>query len=291
MINYKKCDKMTGKQEDIIFKDVSEEEVDVFLKRLNIKSKKKKLNPTEIRYIDVAILIADIIIELDDMILIIEFQSTNVDTNDKNRFLAYFSVVNFKKKTKKEVKLLVISTAEKSKRVTHIIDDIISFKFDIFSMMDMNGDAIINNIENKMKNNEKITNEELIDLSLVPVMGSENTQVEQIEKSVNLILSINLEDYKVKNLVKSIAYLLADKFLEDGEHKTILCDALGGKMNAVYDYGERRKQEGIIEGMKEGSEKMALYMIKKGESDEEIQKETELSLDEIKALRKKQENN
>ena len=179
--------------------------------------------------------------------------------------------------------------AEKSKRVTHIIDDIISFKFDIFSMMDMNGDAIINNIENKMKNNEKITNEELIDLSLVPVMGSENTQVEQIEKSVNLILSINLEDYKVKNLVKSIAYLLADKFLEDGEHKTILCDALGGKMNAVYDYGERRKQEGIIEGMKEGSEKMALYMIKKGESDEEIQKETELSLDEIKTLRKKTE--
>ena len=82
-------------------------------------------------------------------------------------------------------------------------------------------------------------------------------------------------------------------------------------MNALYDYGERKKQEGIkegrikgikeamIEGIKEGrkeglkvySKKMALYMIKKGESDEEIKKETELSLDEIKALRKKQENN
>ena len=86
-------------------------------------------------------------------------------------------------------------------------------------------------------------------------------------------------------------------------------------MNALYDYGERKKQEGIkegrkkgmiegikegmIEGIKEGrkeglkeySKKMALYMIKQGESDEEIQKETELSLDEIKTLRKKQENN
>ena len=71
-------------------------------------------------------------------------------------------------------------------------------------------------------------------------------------------------------------------------------------MSALYDYGERKKQEGIkegmIEGIKEGrkeglkvySKKMALYMIKKGESDEEIQKETELSLDEIKTLRKKQ---
>ena len=74
-------------------------------------------------------------------------------------------------------------------------------------------------------------------------------------------------------------------------------------MSALYDYGERKKQEGIkegrIKGIKEGrkeglkvySKKMTLYMIKKGESDEEIQKETELSLDEIKALRKKQENN
>ena len=70
-------------------------------------------------------------------------------------------------------------------------------------------------------------------------------------------------------------------------------------MSALYDYGERKKQEGIkegrIKGIKEGrkeglkvySKKMALYMIKTGESDEEIHKETELSLDEIKALRKK----
>ena len=281
---------MTEKQEDIIFKDVSEEEIDVFLKRINIKSKKKKLNPTEIRYIDVAILIADIIIELDNIILIIEFQSTNVDSNDKNWFLAYYSVVNFKKKTKKEVKLVVISTAEKSKRITHIIDDIITFKFDIYSMMDEDGDAIINNIENKIENNEKITDEELIDLSLVPVMGSKNTQEKQIEKSVKLILSINLENSKVKNLIRSIAYLLADKFLEDGDNKTILCDALGGKMSAVYDYGQRKKKEGIEEGIKETSEKMALYMIKKGESDEEIVKETELSLEEIKKLREEQDN-
>ena len=72
---------MSAKQEDLLFKDVGEEEVDVLLKRINLKSKKKKLNPTEIRYIDPTMLIADIIIELDDIILIIEFQSTLVDTD------------------------------------------------------------------------------------------------------------------------------------------------------------------------------------------------------------------
>ena len=34
-------------------------------------------------------------------------------------------------------------------------------------------------------------------------------------------------------------------------------------MSAVYDYGQRKKKEGIEEGIKETSEKMTLYMIKK----------------------------
>ena len=71
---------MANKQEDLLFKDVGEEEIEVLLKRIKIKSKKKKLNPTEIRFIDANVLIADIIIELDEIILIIEFQSTIVDT-------------------------------------------------------------------------------------------------------------------------------------------------------------------------------------------------------------------
>lgn len=274
---------MVTKHEDLLFKDVGEEELEVLLKRIKIKSKKKKLNPTEIRFIDATVLIADIIIELDDMILIIEFQSTSVDMDDKNRFLAYFSMVNFKKKTKKEVKLVVISTAEETKKITHLIGDTIKFSFDIYSMMDEDGDKIINNIETKVKNNKKITDEELIDLSLVPVMGSKNTQEQQIEKSVNLILSMNLEQFKVKNIVKSIAYLLADKFLEDGDKKTTICDALGGKMSAIYDYGQRQKNEGI----KEGNEKLVKYMIKEGKTNEEIQKETDLTLEEIEKIRNK----
>ena len=285
---------MATKQEDLLFKDVGEEEVDVFLKRIKIKSKKKKLNPTEIRYIDPTALIADLIIELDNTILIIEFQSTNVDIDDKDRFLAYLSMVNYKKKSNKKIKLVVISTAEESKKIIHILEGSVKFTFDIYSRMEEDGDNVINNIETKLENNKDFTDEELIDLSLVPLMGSENTQEQQIEKSVELILSIDLEKNKVKNLVKSIAYLLTDKFLEDGDKKTAICDALGGKMSAIYDYGQRREEEGIeigkeegIEiGKKEGNKKMAKYMIKNGETNEEIQKETELSLEEIEKIRK-----
>ena len=97
---------MNKKQEDIVFKDVTEKEVEIFLKRLNIKSKKKKLNPTEIRFIDAATLVADIIIELDEIILIIEFQSTNVDLDES--FVEYNKLILYINNIKKiqEIKLL-----------------------------------------------------------------------------------------------------------------------------------------------------------------------------------------
>ena len=56
-------------------------------------------------------------------------------------------------------------------------------------------------------------------------------------------------------------------------------------MSAIYDYGQRQKDEGIKEGIKEGYKKMVKYMIKEGKSNEEIQKETELTLEEIEKIR------
>ena len=55
----------------------------------------------------------------------------------------------------------------------------------------------------------------------------------------------------------------------------------GGKMSAIYDYGERKRKKGY----KIGYKKFAKYMIKEGKTNEEIQKETELSLEEIEKIR------
>ena len=105
--------------------------------------------------------------------------------------------------------------------------------------------------------------------------------------------------------------MLVDKFLEDGDKKTAICDALGGKMNAVYDYGQRRKEEGIeegkiegkkegikegiiegkkegkIEGIKEENEKIAIEMIKNNEDEEKIKKYTRLNDRQINKLKEK----
>ena len=52
-------------------------------------------------------------------------------------------------------------------------------------------------------------------------------------------------------------------------------------MSAIYDYGERKRKKGY----KIGYKIFAKYMIKEGKPNEEIQKETELSLEEIEKIR------
>ena len=43
-------------------------------------------------------------------------------------------------------------------------------------MIEEDGDKIIENAEKKLMNNETFTTDELIDLSLTPLMGSKNTK-------------------------------------------------------------------------------------------------------------------
>ena len=70
---------MTEFQEDLIFKDIAEEDVEILLDIANKKSKVKKIWTKELRLIDHSTFKPDLIIELDDENLIFEFQSTQVN--------------------------------------------------------------------------------------------------------------------------------------------------------------------------------------------------------------------
>ena len=55
--------------------------------------------------------------------------------------------------------------------------------FSSVSLKDFDGDKIINNIENKIKNNQKITRHEMLNLALAPFMNSKKPLNKQIEKN------------------------------------------------------------------------------------------------------------
>lgn len=87
--------------EDMIFKNIAEEDVDILLEIVNKPFKFKRIWITELRQIDPSTYKPDLIIELDKENLIIEFQSTKVDKKFSQRANVYVAIIDQKKKNNK----------------------------------------------------------------------------------------------------------------------------------------------------------------------------------------------
>ena len=100
--------------------------------------------------------------ELDEVIVLTEFQSTIMRTIDDKRCRLYTALVDYAKKNNKPIVLLVIFTAEKTKIREYKLNDDCVFTIPVISLKDFDGDGIINKIEHKIKNNKKITRDNML---------------------------------------------------------------------------------------------------------------------------------
>ena len=176
---------MSNHEEDKLFKYATKEdgfsfinlieEINWDIRKYDFKSENLTFNPTELIELDPAVYKSDMIMELDSIIVITEFQSTVVKKFDEKRYRLYTAIVDYAKQNNKPILLIVFSTAEKTKIKQYKLNKDCVFTIPIISLKDFDGDEIINNIENKIKNNTKITRRELIYLSLAPFMSSIKT--------------------------------------------------------------------------------------------------------------------
>ena len=61
---------------------------------------------------------------------------------------------------------------------------------------------------------------------------------------------------------------------------------LGGKMSAVYDYGQRKELKGKIEGKREGMRELLWNIHNSGKSIDEISKMTNIGVRELEEILK-----
>ena len=284
---------MTEFQEDMLFKNVSEEDIQILLEILEKESDSANIWTKELRLLDPTTYKPDLIIELDDENLIIEFQSTEVDNKFSRRAHTYVAITDQKKKNDKEVNIEVISTAEPSKQINYRVNKLNTFKYDVIGFEDYNGDEIIKDIEEKLENNTEITSKDSIFLSLAPLMDKKknNNISEKIKRVVDILIELNKINPAGNKLSFGIEWLLVDKFVKDSELRNLLIDVLGEKMSAIYEYGERKEQKGrekgIKEGIKEGREETILKLYKTGMTPEEISQRLETDLEKIKKITNK----
>lgn len=286
---------MVHQSEDQLFKYATKEdgfgllkllkESNANIKKIDFKSENLTYNPTELIELDPKIYKTDMILELDHLIVLTEFQSTIVKTIDEKRYRLYTALVDYAKRNNKPLILIVISTAEKTKIKQYKINKDCVFTIPIVSLKDFDGDKIINNIENKIKNNQKITRHEMLNLALAPFMSSKKPLDKQIEKTVKTLDEVRKSMKCSSDFVFGIELLIVEKFIKNERQHKKLTNILRDTMKIIDEWRQEDYENGKKEGKKEEKINTAKNMLKENYTIKQIATITQLNIESIKQIK------
>lgn len=286
---------MVHQSEDQLFKYATKEdgfgllkllkESNANIKEIDFESENLTYNPTELVELDPKIYKTDMILELDHLIVLTEFQSTIVKTIDEKRYRLYTALVDYAKRNNKPLILIVISTAEKTKIKEYKINKDCVFTIPIVSLKDFDGDKIINNIENKIKNNQKITKHEMLNLALAPFMSSKKPLDKQIEKTVKTLDEVRKSMKCSGDFVFGIELLIVEKFIKNERQHKKLTNILRDTMKIIDEWRQEDYENGKQEGKEEEKINTAKNMLKENYTIKQIAKITQLNIESIKQIK------
>ena len=255
------------------------------IKEIDFESENLTYNPTELIELDPKIYKTDMILELDHLIVLTEFQSTIVKTIDEKRYRLYTALVDYAKRNNKPLILIVISTAEKTKIKQYKINKDCVFTIPIVSLKDFDGDKIINNIENKIKNNQKITRHEMLNLALAPFMSSKKPLDKQIEKTVKTLDEVRKSMKCSSDFVFGIELLIVEKFIKNERQHKKLTNILRDTMKIIDEWRQEDYENGKKEGKEEEKINTAKNMLKENYTIKQIATITQLNIESIKQIK------
>ena len=286
---------MVHQSEDQLFKYATKEdgfgllkllkESNANIKEIDFKSENLTYNPTELIELDPKIYKTDMILELDHLIVLTEFQSTIVKTIDEKRYRLYTALVDYAKRNNKPLILIVISTAEKTKIKQYKINKDCVFTIPIVSLKDFDGDKIINNIENKIKNNQKITRHEMLNLALAPFMSSKKPLDKQIEKTVKTLDEVRKSMKCGSDFVFGIELLIVEKFIKNERQHKKLTNILRDTMKIIDEWRQEDYENRKKEGKEEEKINTAKNMLKENYTIKQIATITQLNIESIKQIK------
>lgn len=263
------------KHEDLIMKKAMDVFAEEGLKFFGIDKKVKDASSTEIVVLEAKNLHMDYTFLMeDDTYIHVEFQTTNKGKDDLRRFRAYESLLSFQ--TGRDVVTYVVYSNGIQNVNTILETGINKYNIKPISLYDRNGDAVIQEIENKLNKNLEITKQDLIALTFTPIMSGELSRLDKIIKSIRLVKRID-DEYKYD--VESMLYAFADKFLKGKDLEKVKEEISMTKL------GEMLVEDGIKKGEEKKAIEIAKTAIKEGMTDELIAKITGLTESQVSIIR------
>ena len=257
--------------EDTIFKIEGQKYGQELIEIMNIEGKILKVHQTEYGIVDPKMYKPDLVFELEDKIIILEFQSSYVDVNDKRRFRFYSAIIDqVKVKSKKPIEVHVLSTAEPEKTKCYKINPDSRFPIYIHSLKSIDGDNFINKMYTKITHEEYFTEKELLMITLFCFMKSTRDIEEKILDSAELITLIPGLGNEMAQFAKGIVLMLCDKFVEDETLNVKITNLVGGNMDNVERYAERYAEKYAQEKIDKNNEEIIIKLNEKGFTIKEI---------------------
>ena len=234
--------------EDTIFKNQGQIYGQKLIEIVRIPGKIVKVHRTEYSILDPKMYKPDLVIELEDKIVIFEFQSSYVDVNDKRRFRFYSALFDHVEiKSKKPIEVHVLSSAETEMVKWHNVNPDSRFPIYIHSLKNYDGDKFLNMMNAKIDDKEMLNETELLMLSLLCFMDTGKDIPHAILDSATTITNISNLDKNIGQFVKGIILMLCDKFVDDELMNTRIANRVGGNMKIVEDYADRVAEQKLTE--------------------------------------------
>ena len=266
--------------EDVIFKNEGQIYGQKLMEIINIKGKIIEVHQTEYSVINPKMYKPDLVFELEDKIVILEFQSTYVNINDKRRFRFYTALIDHVKiKSEKPIEAHVLSTIEAKKTKCYKVNSESRFPIYIHSLKKYDGNEFLNIINTKIESNKNFSEKELLMISLLCFMKTD----EDIEQAIlnSALIITNIKDLKedIGQFAKGVILMLCDKFVTNESMNRTISNLVGGNMKIVEDYAQRVAQQKVDEKLEEKNKKVIINLNKKGFEAEEIAETVDVSID------------
>lgn len=259
-----------GHYNDYNFRSIMMERANGLLKFVKIPYRIKRMLISEVTNLGPSISRLDFVGEAEKdgevVSLILECQTKLPTDDDIKRFFQYVSSIRIFKDNNVELYILCTEKPEYTKKEFVIKEDCV-YTMHVISLKNFKAEVIFNNIEDKLRNNEKITDGDIASLQLIVYTDFEESKLEILNRARKLFedISERLEiDINEKTAIIYLFNILSANMLDDGDYEQYMEENIM-LINPVERYMKNKGiEEGIEQGIGKGKVEVAWNMLDEG---------------------------
>ncbi len=303
---------MTGRNHkiyDIILKIIITSYLSEFLAYIGVKKTINRMLKTEITTLSGRTVHLDFLCKADDGKLYnIEFQLKGPYHDDLERIFDYNIIARVRHDTTAETVIVNFRTKKSGKKQINICESI-DFHPQFCHLGENDYEKILNNIENKVKNNFRLNSFEKISLLIMALLPKYKNKTIMLKRICKVLENRNCFNTQKIEIIESVIQLEIKNFIPEIDKKEFKKEIeMTPETQAIFEKAieetnkkwhqielDKAKKEGIKEGkekgIKEGKEKgreegirEIVKNLQKTLTDAEIAKHTGLSIEKIKSL-------